>query len=410
MFKPLEEIPAAELQERWQRCRELLQKLVPRAGGLLAFTRPSIYWLSGHLGNGALWLPLEGEPVLLVRKGMERARLEAPLERILSFKSYKELPRVLAEAGSPLSSRIAMEMSGVSWLTGQSLAKSLVDQIFLSADQVLQQARAVKSQWELAKMRLAGERHARVLRERLPREIVPGMSEWEIGVRLFRLLFEEGHHGMIRMSGPGEEMLVGAVSAGDSGNYPIALNSPVGHRGAHPAVPFLGYSGQVWRRNGVLLVDAVFELEGYHTDKTQIYWAGEAREMPDSVRSAQGFCSDLLAQMAQELRPGRIPQELYREAVQRAEREGFAEGFQGLGANKVPFLGHGIGLYVDEWPAVAEKFEEPLQEGMVLALEPKIGIEGVGMVGAENTFVVTREGGESITGRDTDIIPVSGQA
>jgi Xaa-Pro aminopeptidase len=409
MFKPLEEIPVAELQRRWNRCRKLLQELVPQAGGLLVLTRPSIYWLSGHLGNGALWLPVEGDPALLVRKGMERARLESPLERILSFRSYRELPATLAEADSPLTSRVAMEMSGVSWITGQSLAKSLINQIFHPGDQVLQRARAVKSQWELNKMRLAGERHARVLRERLPREIVPGMSEWEIGVRLFRLLFEEGHHGMIRMSGPGEEMLVGAVSAGDSGNYPIAMNSPVGHRGAHPAVPFLGYSGQVWQQNGVLLVDAVFELEGYHTDKTQVYWGGDPDEMPEAAASAHAFCCDLLERMAQRLRPGEVPQEIYREAVGLADREGFAEGFLGLGANKVPFLGHGIGLFVDEWPAVAEKFEEPLQEGTVLALEPKIGIEGFGMVGAENTFVVTSEGGESITGRETGVVGVGSQ-
>jgi Xaa-Pro dipeptidase len=46
----------------------------------------------------------------------------------------------------------------------------------------------------------------------------------------------------------------------------------------------------------------------------------------------------------------------------------------------------------------------PLEEGMVLAIEPKIGISGVGMVGTENTFEVTATGGRSITGKKYDII------
>ncbi|NLZ30398.1 MAG: aminopeptidase P family protein, partial [Methanomicrobiales archaeon] len=64
----------------------------------------------------------------------------------------------------------------------------------------------------------------------------------------------------------------------------------------------------------------------------------------------------------------------------------------------VSFLGHGVGLQVDEMPVIARGFDEPLEEGMVIALEPKKGVEGVGMVGTENTFIVTRGGGRSITG------------
>jgi len=74
----------------------------------------------------------------------------------------------------------------------------------------------------------------------------------------------------------------------------------------------------------------------------------------------------------------------------------------GFGKRKVKFLGHGIGLQVDEMPVIAEGFNEPLKEGMVLALEPKKGIENVGMVGIENTFIVTGQGGKCITGDNPD--------
>ena len=76
----------------------------------------------------------------------------------------------------------------------------------------------------------------------------------------------------------------------------------------------------------------------------------------------------------------------------------------GLGDNRVPFLGHGIGLTIDERPVVANGFDRPLEEGMTLALEPKIGIPGFGMVGLENTFEVGPEGGRCLTGGDTGIL------
>ena len=84
----------------------------------------------------------------------------------------------------------------------------------------------------------------------------------------------------------------------------------------------------------------------------------------------------------------------------------FLENFMGFGKRKVNFLGHGIGLLIDEIPVIAKGFKEPLQEGMVFALEPKKGIKNIGMVGIENTFIVTSKGGECITGDSPGLIPV----
>ncbi len=78
----------------------------------------------------------------------------------------------------------------------------------------------------------------------------------------------------------------------------------------------------------------------------------------------------------------------------------------GFGNRRVKFLGHGIGLLIDELPVIAERFNEPLQEGMVFAIEPKKGIKNIGMVGIENTFIVTPDGGECITGNNPGLIPV----
>jgi Xaa-Pro aminopeptidase len=92
--------------------------------------------------------------------------------------------------------------------------------------------------------------------------------------------------------------------------------------------------------------------------------------------------------------------------VEIAAKSPWMSGFMGLGNNKVHFVGHGIGLAIDEYPVIAEGFELPLEEGMVLAVEPKVGISEVGMVGTENTFEVTANGGKAITGNNYEIITI----
>ena len=89
------------------------------------------------------------------------------------------------------------------------------------------------------------------------------------------------------------------------------------------------------------------------------------------------------------MKAGAIPSELYGLALGMAEKTSFSNDFMGLGASKVPFLGHGIGLCIDEWPVLAKRFDKPLQTGMTIAVEPKIGLAGIGMVGVENTWEIT---------------------
>ncbi len=406
MFEALEQLPVSEMTMRHAACRERLAEVAPEAGGLAVFSRMGIYYLTGTWGNGVLWLPVAGEPVLLCRKGLERARLESPLGTMLPFKSYSELPGLLAQAGSPFSPVVAAEMSGLTWALSDLLRARVKDVRFLPGDAALAKTMAVKSDWELRKMRLCGARHDKALQELLPTMLRPGMTERETAHKAWQAFFSLGHMGHMRMNAHGEEIFLGHVAAGDSGNYPSVFNGPVGLRGEHPALALMGSAGQVWRLGEPLTMDIGFVLEGYHTDKTQVYWAGPASGIPDAVRKAHDFCIEVQARLAEGLRPGGIPSQLYGMAMDMARKAGMEEGFMGLGGNKVNFLGHGIGLAIDGWPVIAKGFDEPLQEGMTLALEPKHGIPGVGMVGVENTFEVTASGGVCLTGTRYDMLCV----
>ena len=129
------------------------------------------------------------------------------------------------------------------------------------------------------------------------------------------------------------------------------------------------------------------------------------RSLPDEVIAIHRRCVELEAHLATQLKPGAIPSKIFTETLASLEPE-FLENFMGFGGRRAAFLGHGVGLQVDEPPVLAEGFDEPLAEGMVIALEPKKGVPGVGMVGTENTYLVTPEGGKSITGTSPGLLLV----
>ena len=403
----LDHITCEELEDRWRRCRELIISRVPEAGGLMVFSRINIYYLTGSFANGVFWLPLDGKPLLLCRRGLSRAHLESPVKDILPFHRYGEIPDLCSRAGSPFSSHVAAERGGLSWALSLSLARQLPETSFFSCDALLASVRAVKSEREITLLRTAGNRHSFSLDSLLAHVISPGMTEAEISRHLLEIFLAQGHQGMLRMQGYGEEFFLGHVSAGTSALYPSVLNGPVGLRGFHPAVPHMGSPHITWEDEELLTIDTGFMFEGYQTDKTKVYWSGKRDKLPDKVRAAHDFCIDVQSRTAELLRPGSSPDDLWSLAAARAAESEWVEGFMGLGNNKVNFLGHGIGLAIDEFPAVAAGVDATLEEGMVIALEPKVGLPGIGMVGVENTFEVTAEGGKSLTGHEFDIIFVS---
>ena len=369
-------IPAQELAYRWNRCRNLLHQFVPQAQGMLVFSRLNIYYFSGSFASGVFWLPLSGEPVLFCRRGEERAKIESPINYIYPFRSYGDIETILNDLGFSFPKLVAAEMNGLSWALSKSLNKHLATHQFVPADKIIGMGRAKKSPWELNIIREAGSRHARCLTELLPPFLHEGITELEISHKISELFFSEGHLGILRMENYGEEAFLGHISVGDSANYPSVFNGPVGLRGVHPATPYMGSADVRWKKGQPLTIDNGFTLAGYMTDKTQVYWLGDKKEIPVNALKAHDFCIDLQDQVAELLKPGRLPGDIWNHCLAKVERSEWNDGFMGLGKNKVFFLGHGIGLAIDEYPVLATGFDVPLEEGMTLAVEPKIGIPG----------------------------------
>ncbi len=403
-LKCIEMLPVEEVERRHNMCRNLYQDLNSEISGLLVFSRLNIYYLTGTLGDGVLWLPTTGEPVLFLRKGIKRAKVESPLKQIELFNDFSTMLEHCTSRGLQSNAKIAVEMGAVPWSVANELQSIFVGHRFINADMVLAKARSRKSLWELNKMRIVGERHHHGLFDIMPNRLSIGMSERDVARLSWDIFFGLGHGGINRMGNFGEECFLGHIAAGDNGNYPSHFNGPLGLKGDHPSTPYMGNASSFWQKGELLALDIGFLLEGYHTDKTQVYFAGKASAMPDNAKRAHDACIEIQNKAAEALKVGAIPSQIWADAIKRADKLGINEGFMGLGNNKVPFLGHGIGLVVDEYPVLANRFDEPLIEGMTLAIEPKVGIAGLGMVGVENTYEVTPQGGKSITGQEFSIL------
>ena len=103
-------------------------------------------------------------------------------------------------------------------------------------------------------------------------------------------------------------------------------------------------------------------------------------------------------------RPGVSWGEIYDDCHQLACAMGYEDHFMGSKGAQVSFIGHGIGVEIDEFPFIARGFkDQSLEENMVFAFEPKAVFPGLGAVGIENTFRVTSNGLEKLTRFDEKI-------
>jgi Xaa-Pro aminopeptidase len=265
--------------------------------------------------------------------------------------------------------------------------------------------RAVKSEYELQRTREAGIIHQRILEQRIPELLNEGISEAQFASELYPVMIAEGHHGIARFGMYDTEMLIGHLCFGESSIYPTYFDGPGGNYGMSPAVPLLGSRERLLRKGDLVFVDVCCGVDGYNTDKTMTYvFDGE---LPQEAVEIHKRCVEIQDETASMLKPGAVPSEIFASITEKIEPE-FMQNFMGFGERQANFLGHGIGLHVDEWPVIAKGFDEPLQENMLIAIEPKKGLAGIGMVGTENTFLVTPAGGESLTGNHPGLIPVKG--
>ncbi|MBI5681276.1 MAG: aminopeptidase P family protein [Methanobacterium sp.] len=395
----MNKVPLIELETRMKRFRNQMDVSNPQWEIVVIFSNINLYYFTGTMQDGMLIIPRNEDATFWVRRSYERALDESLFENIKHMNSFRDAAKSMNE----FPNTVYLETEVVPLALYKRFQKHFPFKTFKPVDIHIAAIRAVKSEYELSLMRKSGKIHQYVLEEIAPNLLHEGISEADLAAELFKILIEEGHHGVTRFGMFDTEIVVGHVGFGESSIYPTYFDGASGNYGLSPAVPVFGSRKRKLKKDDLVFIDIGCGVDGYNTDKTMTYMFGH--ELPQYAIDAHNKCVEIQNEVAEMLKPGAIPSKIYNTIMNNLDEE-FLENFMGFGERKVKFLGHGIGLLIDELPVIAQGFNEPLQEGMVFAVEPKKGIKGIGMVGIENTFIVTPKGGECITGNSKGLIPV----
>lgn len=390
--------PLKELESRMKNFRSFMDEQYPDWEFAVLFSKINLYYFTGTMQDGMLIIERDNS-TFWIRKSFERAKIESLFDDLKPMNSYRDAAAMYAD----LPETVYIETEVVPLAMYSRFQRHFPFKNFKSLDHVVARVRSVKSYYELSLMRRAGEIHRHVLEDLVPDILVAGMSETEFASDLFKLMMDEGHHGVSRFGMFDTEMVLGQLGFGESSIHPSYFNGPGGNSGISPAVPLIGSRDRKLQRGDLVFVDVGCGVEGYNTDKTMTYMF-QAPLKKEAIKTHE-ICVEIQNNIASMLKPGALPSEIYSNIID-GLNPAFLENFMGYENRTVKFLGHGIGLLIDETPVIAKGFNEPIEEGMVFAVEPKKGIKGVGMVGIENTFIVTKNGGECITGKNPGLITV----
>jgi Xaa-Pro dipeptidase len=389
--------PSEEIDRRLAALRSALA-----ADGLdaaLIVQHTDLAYFSGTNQQAHLVVPASGEPVLLVRRVLERARAESPLGRIEPLRSLGALPAALDAAGVESGATLGLELDVLPAGLYLGYARRLPDHELGDCSPAVRRVRARKSDWELARMRAACEQ-VRSAAEAVPGLLRPGVLESQVQLEVETVLRMAGHQGQLRFRGFNQEMHYGQVLAGPSGAVPGYSDSPLCGPGPNPVLG-KGPDGHVLAQGDPVIADLVGGHDGWLSDQTRTFAVGR---LDADLRDAHDCAAAILRAVEAELRPGTPASALYDLAERIAADAGLDEHFMGAGPQRVRFLGHGVGMEIDELPVLAPGFDDPLEEGNVIAVEPKFVFPGRGAVGIENMYAVTADGFETMTTAPEELI------
>ena len=395
----MHKVPQQELDLRMSRFRALMEKHDSEWEIAYIFTRVGQFYFTGTMQDGVLIVPRHGDAKYWVRLSYERALDESNFAHILPMRSYREAAVSYAEV--PQTAYVEKDFLPMAlW---ERFSKYFPTQQLLPIASVIHELRWKKSAYELEQMRAVGALHQRLLEVEVPKILREGITEAELTGEIYNLFVKEGHQGIVRFAMFDTQIVVGQIAIGDNALYPTPFDGPGGNAAISPAAPYTGNPDRKLKCGDLVFVDVPVMINGYHSDKTMVYAFGHTPS--EAVVREHEACVHIKDRVVQEMRPGAIPEDIYNKVMGELSPD-FLKNFMGYGARQVKFLGHGIGLFIDEMPVIADRFKMPLEENMCFAIEPKKGIEGVGIVGVEETFVITANGAECITGNHSGLMIV----
>lgn len=350
----------------------------------------NLYYTCGRVFCGYTYITSQGKITYFVKRpvGFEGDNV-----------AYIRKPEQIAEAvASNVPKVLALELGITSYNTIERLKKTFPGAEIADASAIMGKIRSVKSEYEIAKLKTCGIHHEAAY-SRIKKIYREGMTDIELQIEIERTLRSEGCLGQFRIAGDTMELFMGNLLCGYNAETPSPYDFAMGGEGLDTSLP-VGCNGSLIKPGNTVMVDMCGNFNGYMTDMTRVYRVGNISPLAEKAHQLSIDIHHRLAKMAV---PGVEAKALYEEAVKMVKEAGLEEYFMGL-KQKAGFIGHGVGIEVNELPVLAPRSRDILAEGNVIAIEPKFVIPQVGAVGIENTYVVRAGGLECLTNAPEQII------
>ena len=375
---------AKELKLRWDKIQQNMSDV--HADGLLICDNVNLYYVSGRIFRGYCYIPVKGEPIFFVRRPLGLNGTQ-----VVYIRKPEEIGEYLQKNGIAFPDKLLLESDSISYSDYKRYETIFTPKVVLNGTALLRRCRSIKTPYEIDLIRRSGELHAKAY-ETIPSLYRKGMTDVEFSIELEHECRKLGSLGIFRIFGQSMEIFMGSVLAGDNADTPSPYDFAMGGAGLDVSLP-VGCNGTVLTEGMSLMVDMGGNFTGYMTDMTRTYAIGSVQELALKAHETSIAIHQAIAAKA---RPGVAAKDLYELAAEMANHAGLSDYFMGH-RQKAGFIGHGVGIEINEAPVLAPRSRDILAEGMVFALEPKFVIPGTGALGIENTYAVTADGVEKLT-------------
>ena len=380
-----------ELELKWRRIQQAMRQ--EEADGCLLTMNMNLYYVSGQVFNGYFYLPAEGRPYWFVK------RLTVPeTNQVHVIRKPEQMPELFRDLNLAMPRKLLLEADELSYNEYIRLQHVFRAEATGNASALIRHIRMIKTPWEIEQMRISARRHEAVYRE-IPACYRPGMRDVELQIEIEKRMRMHGSLGYFRAFGSNMDIFMGSLLAGENAGEPSPFDFALGGKGIHASGP-LGANGTLLREGTTVMADMSGNYTAYQTDMTRVFSIGK---LPDRAYRVHRVALEIQARMERTAKPGVSCDELYRDALAMAGQEGLKDCFMGTHL-QAKFVGHGVGLEINELPVLTTRSKDILQPGMTFAFEPKFVLAGIGAVGIENTFLVTDSGVEKMTLLDENII------
>ncbi|MHA1979261.1 MAG: M24 family metallopeptidase, partial [Candidatus Hodarchaeales archaeon] len=332
-------IPKMEMERRHSRLRRFLSK--SEISGILLFSNVEVFYYTGIGLEGGLFFPQEGDPVHLVKRNLELATEYSFISMTIQFGRLSQIFETLKISKR---AKIGLELDILPYSYVEILRIQNSELNFVNISPGLRELRAVKTNYEIVQIETAAKLVDQSF-EYCQKVASPETTEIELAAKLDKWLLNNGHHGYITTRSFNSPLLNFSYVISKSSSTLNIHFTPISGWGLSLKYPF-GPSNQKIGRDP-FFVDTCGNFNGYISDTTRTFVLGQFdAETKHQIEALQQIKQLLM----KELKPSANLGDVYTKSLDLAKELKISGNFMGEAEDKVKFLGHGVGLELDELP------------------------------------------------------------